>query len=258
MVPRTQVFAHRGAKSVAPENTLPAFAKALEMGVDGIELDVQCTKDGRLAILHDFDLSHTTTGTGRVADYTAEELAQFDAGSHFDEAFAGTPIPTLDQVLDLVGDSCLVNVEIKSDDAWGGAEIEPLAALIRRRRLYEQVIVSSFNPVALIKMRWVDPNVALGLLYSQQLPVYLRRAWLGPLIAPEALHPHYTLIDAEYVRWARSQGHYVNTWTVNQTAEACRLADLGVDALISDVPDQLMVALRTTPTVRSSAQTRHA
>lgn len=240
---RPQIFAHRGAKSVAPENTLPAFQKALEMGVDGIELDVQASADGVLVVVHDFDLSHTTSGTGRVNAHTAQELRRLDAGRHFGPTWAGTPIPTLEEVFDLVGQRCLVNVEIKNMDWDGGPEAEAVVALVQRRDLRDQVIVSSFNPVALIKMRWLDPSIALGLLYSEDLPIYLRRAWLGPLIAPEALHPHYSLIDADFMAWARSQGHYVNTWTVNDPEEARRLAALGVDVLMTDVPDQIRAAL---------------
>ncbi|MBX2998456.1 MAG: hypothetical protein KF893_08080 [Caldilineaceae bacterium] len=239
-----QVFAHRGAKSVAPENTLPAFQTALEMGVDGIELDVQCTCDGEMVVIHDFTVDHTTNGMGKVADFSYAEIARLDAGSHFGDAFAGTPIPTLAQVFDLVGDRCIVNIEIKSM-AWdGGPEVEAVVKFIQSRRLHDQVIVSSFNPVSLIAMRWHDPKIALGLLYMESLPIFLRRAWMGPLIAPEALHPHYKMIDAEYIQWAHRQGHYVNTWTVNDLAEAKRLADLGVDTIISDVPDQLMAAIR--------------
>lgn len=244
---RPQIFAHRGAKAVAPENTLPAFAKALEMGVDGIELDVQCTRDGRVVVIHDFDVDRITNGTGKVAALTYDEIAQLDAGRYFGEAFTGTPIPPLEVVFDLVGDHCLVNVEIKSIAPDGGPEVEAVVRLIQQRRLHDQVIVSSFNPITLIAMRWHDPNIALGLLYSHELPIYLRRAWLGPLIAPEALHPQHQMIDVEYMQWAHRRGHYVNTWTINDPGEAQRLADLGVDAIITDVPDQIMAALRQHP-----------
>jgi len=242
---RTQVYAHRGAKAVAPENTLPAFAKAIEMGVAGIELDTQATADGQLIVLHDFRLERTTTGSGLLAEKTLAQLHGVDAGIRFHESFAGTPIPTLEQVFDLVADRCVVNVEIKNM-AWdGGREVEPLVEMIQRRKLHEQVIVSSFNPIALMKMRWADPSIALGLLYSEELPIFLRRAWLGPLIAPEALHPHHSMVTAEYVEWAHSQGHYVNVWTVNDVELGRRLAGLGVDMLFSDVPDVMMAAIGT-------------
>ncbi|HRJ43562.1 MAG: hypothetical protein KJZ86_06475 [Caldilineaceae bacterium] len=240
---RTQVFAHRGAKVVAPENTLPAFQKAIEMGAAGIELDTQATADGHLVVLHDFRLERTTTGNGLLREHTLAQLKDVDAGIRFDEKFAGTPIPTLEEVFDLVGGRCRVNVEIKNMDWDGGPEVDLLVALLQRRRLHDQVIVSSFNPIALMKVRWADPSIALGLLYSKELPIFLRRAWLGPLIAPEAVHPHYSQVTEEYVRWAHSQGHFVNVWTVNDVELGRRLAGLGVDMLFSDVPDVMMAAL---------------
>ena len=210
---------------------------------EGIELDTQATADDHLVVLHDFHLERTTTGNGPLREHTLAQLQGVDAGIRFHESFAGTPIPTLDQVFDLVGDRCRVNVEIKNMDWDGGPEVDLLVPLIQRRKLHEQVIVSSFNPIALLKMRWADPSIALGLLSSEELPLFLRRAWLGPLIAPEALHPHHKMIDEEYMRWARSQGHYVNTWTVNDPDEARRLAGLGVDVIMSDVPDVMMAAI---------------
>ncbi len=240
---RPQIFAHRGAKAVTPENTLPAFQRAVEMGVDGIELDVHCSKDGKLAVIHDESLERTTTSTGLVGDYTAAELAQIDAGSRFSTAFVGVGVPTLDQVFDVVGTHCQVNVEVKSHDVNGGNQVEPLLAMIQARNLYDQVIVSSFNPMTLIKLRALDPKVALGFLYYLPLPTYLRDAWFTPIIQPEALHPYYGLIDAALIAWAKARNCRVNTWTVNEVAEAKRLADLGVDVIMSDIPDQIMAAL---------------
>jgi glycerophosphoryl diester phosphodiesterase len=240
---RPQIFAHRGAKAVAPENTLPAFERALAMGVDGIELDVHLSKDGHLVVIHDFTVDKTTDGRGPVRSFTAAELAQLDAGTHFHRDAAGVGVPTLVQVFDLVGDRCRINVEIKSEDPTGGNEVEALVALIQQRSLYEQVIVSSFNASTLIKMRWADPKVKLGLLYYQELPAHLRQAWFTPIIQPEAVHPHYSLVDEKLVAWAQGKGCAVNTWTVNDGAEAQRLAALGVDAIITDVPDVIGDAL---------------
>lgn len=260
-----QIFAHRGANAVAPENTLPAFERALEMGVDGIELDVQATADGELVALHDFSLERTTTGAGPLGSHTLAQLAAIDAGVLFDGAFAGTPIPTLEQVFDLVEDRCIVNVEIKNMDWNGGREAEPLARLIKRRELFDQVIVSSFNPMSLRRMRQLDPVIALGLLYFRKPPrqngepgsflqkvrnlplkhliLHLTRPLLSRGVAPEALHPHFASIDAQLVETARSRGQLVNAWTVNSAAEARRLAGLGVDAIITDVPDVISQGL---------------
>lgn len=241
---QVEIFAHRGAKRVAPENTLPAFQAALDMGVDGIELDVQASKDQVLVVMHNFTVDETTNGQGKVSDFTAAELARLDAGSHFSPDFAGVGVPTLEQVFDLVGNRCRVNVEIKSLDPEGGPEVDLLAQMIRQRNLYDQMIVSSFNPISLIKMRWLDKRVPLGLLYSADLPPHLRDAWLSPILHPEALHPHHSAIGADYMRWAKSIPCQVNTWTVNDVDEARRLAEFQVDTIISDVPDVLMAALR--------------
>ncbi|MEM7129152.1 MAG: glycerophosphodiester phosphodiesterase family protein [Chloroflexota bacterium] len=241
MIPK--IFAHRGAKSAAPENTLPAFEKALEMGVDGVELDVQCSKDNQLMVIHDFTLDKTTSGSGLVSDFTASELAQLDAGSHFGVEFAGVGVPTLPQILDRLQGQCHVNIEIKSQDRSGGPEVESVLALIQERNLYDEVLISSFNPMTLIKTRWLDKQISIGLIYREPLPDYLSNAWLGPIIDPQALHPHSRLVETQLINFAHERNLAVNTWTVNDTEEARRLAGLGVQIIISDVPVQLMSGL---------------
>ncbi len=264
-----QIFAHRGASAVAPENTLPAFEKALDLGADGIELDVQATADGELVVLHDFSLERSTSGVGLLRNHTLAQLAGIDAGIHFSQSFANTPIPTLEQVFDLVGDRCIVNVEIKNMDWDGGPEAGPLAHMIKQRGLYQQVIVSSFNPFTLRKVRRLDPSIRLGFLYFTQPPhsngaresllkrirplplkllfLHLTRPWFTRVIAPEALHPYFAAIDSQLVEAARARGQLVNAWTVNDGREARRLARLGVDAIITDVPDEIRRELSTSP-----------
>lgn len=244
MMHKPEIFAHRGARRVAPENTLPAFQAALAMAVDGIELDVHVTRDGQLVVIHDFDVTTTTDGHGHVAAMTAADMAALDAGRHFGPAFAGTRIPTLDEVFDLVGDRCQVNVEIKSLDPYARDASDAVAAFIRRRTLYDQVIVSSFNPITLIKLRYLDAKIALGILFDDEMPSFLRTIWAGPPLRPEAQHPEHVLIDDAFMAWARDLGCRVNTWTVNTVDEAQRLAALGVDVIMSDVPDVIMAGLR--------------
>lgn len=235
-----QIIAHRGARLVTPENTLPAFEKAIEMGADGIELDVHMSKDGKLVVLHNFTLDDTTNGIGAVDQLTAAELANLDAGSHFSSEFAGTPIPTLEQVFDLVGDRCRINVEIKSMSPTGGAAVEPLVEMIRARNLFDQVIISSFNPITLIKCRWMESTLELGLLFQEKLPAHLASAWFSPVIHPQAVHPWKELVDGAFVIWARERGCAINVWTVNDAEEAKRLYALGVDGIITDAPDLMI------------------
>ena len=216
-------------------------------------------------------------GPALLRTFTLAQLAGIDAGVRFDDSFEGTPIPTLDQVFDLVGDRCVVNVEIKNMDWNGGREAEPLARMIQQRKLYDQVIVSSFNPIALRKNAAIGPLNRLGaaLLYqasgpdrgdgktssrgSRRVPLkflllHLSRAWLSPRIAAEALHPHFASIDAQLVAKALSRGQLVNAWTVNSGAEARRLAHLGVNAIITDLPDKIRQSLsKAAPSTDSPA-----
>jgi glycerophosphoryl diester phosphodiesterase len=244
MPKHTEVFAHRGAKMVTPENTLPAFEEAIALGAHGVELDVQCSKDGVLVVMHNFTVDHTTNGKGNVSDLTASELSKLDAGSHFNAKFANVGVPTLEEVLAVTAGKIKLNIEIKSQDPLGGREVEPLVEMIQANNLYGDVIISSFNPITLMKMRAADPQIALGLLYwGQQLPAFLREILLSSILRPEAFHPHHTLIDEEYMVWANAIPAAVNTWTVNDADEARRLAALGVTTIITDVPDIILAAL---------------
>ena len=146
MTNRPAIFAHRGARRVAPENTLPAFERALAMGVDGIEFDVHVTSDDRLVVIHDFTVEKTTNGEGAVAAMCEAEVRGLDAGSHFSPHFAGVQVPLLEEVLELVGNRCRLNLEIKSMDPYANDASAGVAAIIRQRKLYDQVLVSSFNP----------------------------------------------------------------------------------------------------------------
>ncbi|MFZ1772062.1 MAG: glycerophosphodiester phosphodiesterase family protein [Caldilinea sp.] len=243
MTNRPAIFAHRGARRVAPENTLPAFERALALGVDGIEFDVHVTSDDRLVVIHDFTVEKTTNGEGAVAAMCEAEVRGLDAGSHFSPHFAGVQVPLLEEVLELVGNRCRLNLEIKSMDPYANDASAGVAAIIRQRKLYDQVLVSSFNPITLIKMRCLDPKIALGMLYGSEMPDFLRQVWAGPPIHPEAQHPHHALVDADFMTWAHTLPCAVNTWTVNEVEEAQRLAALGVATIITDAPDVISKGL---------------
>ena len=236
---RPLIFAHRGAKAVAPENTIPAFLKAIELGADGVELDVQFSADGALVVIHNPVLDETTNGHGRVTAHTLEELKKLDAGSWFAPEFAGTRLCTLEEALDAIGDRLLINIEMKSFSMGNDGMAEQVAEIIQRRNLYDQVIVSSFNPFSLRRLKKIDPRIETGLLYATGLPIYLSRAWLRPWAKPDALHPEHVMVDEAYMRWARRQSYPVNVWTVNELDEMRRMIALEVNAIITDYPDRL-------------------
>jgi glycerophosphoryl diester phosphodiesterase len=239
---RTLVFGHRGAKAYAPMNTIPAFELAVAQGADGIELDVHRSKDGHAVIVHDFTVDATTDGSGRVTEMTLAQLKELDAGSWFGEAFRDVRIPTLDEVFEAVGKRTLVNVEIKSDSPDTDGVEQVVAEVIQRHEMAQRVIVSSFNPLTLQRFRAILPDVPIGFLYAPNMKLDTVGLMQQLGLAHEAKHPYYEMIDADYV--ALHSAYRVNAWTVNDATEAIRLRDLGVDGIITDVPDVILKVVR--------------
>ncbi|MBI1277086.1 MAG: glycerophosphodiester phosphodiesterase [Anaerolineaceae bacterium] len=237
---RMLVLGHRGARAYAPMNTIPAFELALKQGADGIELDTHLSKDGQLIVLHDFSVDATTNGKGFAKDFTLEELKELDAGSRFSPEFAGTRIPTLDEVFEAVGKKLFINVEIKSETQDTDGVEQAVADCIARHGLEGSTIVSSFNPLALRRFRAIMPVVPIGYLYSREYD-FSEALQDFP---HEAKHPEDDLIDAAYMEWARLNHYRVNTWTVNDPNRAVKLYQLGVDAIITDAPDVIIEAVR--------------
>jgi glycerophosphoryl diester phosphodiesterase len=246
-------FAHRGASSEAPENTIAAFLLAAELGADGIELDVQLSKDGEVVVIHDLWLETTTDGHGPVRARTRAELQELDAGSWFDPIFAQQRIPTLQEVVEAVGQRLLLNIELKTASLVDSDLARAVVRIVEENQLLDRVIVSSFNHLALRKVRQLNPRVPIGLLYSPDMSLPLRRTWLRPLLRPEALHPYHEMIDAEAVRWAKERGYRIHTWTVDDAGTMWQLVRLGVDLIITNRPDLLRQVLQTRPVKPPSA-----
>jgi glycerophosphoryl diester phosphodiesterase len=235
----TLVFGHRGASAYAPMNTLEAFQLAAEMGAHGVELDVHRSADGHAVIVHDFTVDASTDGSGEVNKMTLATLKALDAGSWKSQEYRGALIPTLDEVFETVGQKLFVNVEIKSRGFRTDGVEQVTANTIRRHQMESRVIVSSFNPLALRRFRRILPEVPLGYLTAVGMPLYVRLLSIG--MQTEAIHPHHSQIDAEYM--ARAREKVVNTWTVNDAERARELRDLGVGVIISDKPDVILDAL---------------
>ena len=233
------VIAHRGASGVAPENTLAAFEVAISAGADAIELDVTRCSSGELLVIHDSTVDRTTNGSGLVHTMSYLVLRDLDAGCWFSEEFRGQQLPSLSEVLDSVGGRIKLNIEIKGHRLRDERIEVDIAGLVRQRHLEDSVVISSFNPLSLRRMRQIAPGIKRGLLYSSEMPFYLARAWSRVLVSPDALHPHYTMVDESYVRWARRKGYRVNVWTVNHLPEMERLIALGVDGIITNHPSLL-------------------
>lgn len=236
------VIAHRGASALAPENTLAAFALAFELGADGIELDVTLTKDGVPVVIHDDTVDRTTNGKGAIKEMTFDQVRALDAGATFGK-FRGERVPELARVLDAFKKSGIVNIELKSTTLTTDGLESVVATTIERTKAAECVLISSFNPFALWRMRALNPRLPRGLLYAEDLPVYLRRAWLRPFASPQALHPKHTMVTPFFARWAHQRRYRINTWTVDEPNEMLALARMGIDAIITNKPDLILRTL---------------
>lgn len=237
--PGLLVFAHRGASGYAPENTLPAFTLAAEMGADGIEFDVQITADGKLIVHHDRELGRTEAAAGRLRDWRFADLRTLDVGAWFDALFTGVLMPTPTEVVETVGNRLLLNFELVND-SWRLDGVEEAAvALFRRMNLFDRAMISSFNPRLLWAVRQAEPRITLGALWGSFSPWHLRADWWRRRASVECLHPESVLITSDFVAQARARGRRVHTWTVNDRAEAERLRALGIDMIMGDFPDRL-------------------
>jgi glycerophosphoryl diester phosphodiesterase len=237
---RPLILAHRGASAQAPENTMAAFRLAAQMGADGVELDVRLSKDGEAVVIHNPTLDETTNGRGRVKDFALAQLQSLDAGGWFGPDFAGERIPTLTQVLRELGPRLTLNIELKTEALFsGGLEVE-VVRLVEDANLVHRVVISSFDPLALWRVRRLNRNIPTGLLYAPDLPFYLRYRWLQPLAQPDGLHPRWDTVDEQAVAAAHRQGLALRPWTCNDPQAMQRLIQWGVDAIITDRPDLVL------------------
>lgn len=231
----TKYFGHRGYSGNYPENTMLAFQKAMEAGADGIELDVQFSKDGRLVIIHDETLDRTTTGKGWVRDHTLEELKSLDASFKFTGQYGVNQIPTLCEVLDYMKDKdAVTNIELKTGVfEYEGIE-EAVLNCVRKHNLSDKVIISSFNHYSILRMRKLAPELKCGLLTD----CWLINAgkYVHDLDVP-CYHPAFRNLTPEITKEIKQYGLEINTWTVNTLEDFRNLESLGVDVAIGNYPE---------------------
>ncbi len=275
------VIAHRGASAYAPENTVVAFQRAIDMRADWFELDCRLSRDGHVVILHDNDLKRTTNCEGTVADKTLAELKTLDAGSWFSPDFAGEPIPTLGEALDLAKDRIGVYIEIKScaDDgpliqqlleiigdrsrldkktraammaaveASGTPNLEltrKSIAAVRERGMKRQIVIQSFSPIICFVSCVEAPELRTEFLGSddKEKP----EQWdlfvrFGKLIGVAGFNVDHKSLTRARLDAFHDMGKSVAVWTVDEEADMRRLARWGVDAIITNRPDRCLALL---------------
>jgi glycerophosphoryl diester phosphodiesterase len=238
------VTAHRGFSGAAPENTLAAFQAAIAAGADMIEMDVHLSTDGKLVVIHDDTLNRTTNGKGNVADKTLAELQRLDAGAWFDPRFAGEKIPTLAEVLVLTRGRIALNIELKKGKDFPYT-MEELADRtldeVERAGMLDQVLFSSFDPVAIERIQARNTHLPIGLITEK--PWATPEEAGGGKLSP-TLNSLYKNLNAENVRLAHARGVRIHAWTVNTPEEMEQMITLGVDGIITNHPARLIDLLR--------------
>ncbi|PYU78888.1 MAG: hypothetical protein DMG51_18110 [Acidobacteria bacterium] len=234
------VIAHRGASGNAPENTMAAFKKAVALGANFIETDLQLSRDARFVAIHDATVNRTTNGQGTVHEMTLTELRRLDAGSWFGSEFAGERIPTLEEILAFSKKNDVVfYLEIKPGGSWGGDHA--LIGALRESGEIPRAVVISFDAAIVLSLRKIEPTLMTGLLYDGQIDNPLEKA---VAIGARQLAVRGDLVTPALIAEARRKDLQVVCWTVNHPAHMRMLAAAGVDGIMSDYPDRLVAAVR--------------
>ena len=220
---------HRGAAKLEPENTLLSIQKAIDIGVDQIEIDVHLTSDQHLVVIHDTTVDRTTDGQGVIADFTLAEVKQLDAGK-------GERIPTLQEVLDLVRGKVILQIELK-----GPNTAAPVIQTVKQNGMESEVLLTSFVHERLHEARQLNPNLRLGALWANPPPDACEQAID---MGAEAIHIQHLNIDPELVQKAHANGLKIRAWNPDTVEEIQRVINLGVDAIGSNRPDLLIAAGR--------------
>jgi len=233
------VIAHRGASGHAPENTLAAYERAVELGAGFIETDLHLTRDARFVAIHDSTLERTTNGRGNVHDFTLGELRKLDAGMWFDRQFMGQPIPTLEEILAFAAKHDVIfYLEVKYDAAWGMHH--SLVGALQKSQSAARTIVISFDESTLSALRQVDSTMMMGLLVEEPRQDYAKAAIE---LGVRQLCPRASLVTPELVEQAHRLDLQVATWTVDDAEAMRRMAAAGVDGIMTNFPDRLQAVL---------------
>lgn len=223
------VTSHRGAGFLEPENTLRAIRRAIALGADQVEIDVQLTRDGHLVLMHDATVDRTTNGTGKVADLTIAEIRQLDAGH-------GEQVPTLEEVLALADGKITPQIELK-----GPGTASAVVKTLDRMGYADKAVLTSFLHQQLLEVRQLNKNISIGALWGRLPPDVVSRS---QQLGVQALHLWHEFIDRQLVADIHAQGLLIRAWNANTEAEIHRLIELGVDAIGSDRPDILLEVCR--------------
>ncbi|WP_342028666.1 glycerophosphodiester phosphodiesterase [Oceanobacillus limi] len=231
----TKVIAHRGASKYAPENTLPAFKLAEDMGAEGIETDIQLTKDNVPVLIHDENVKRTTNGTGLVKDYTFHQLKQLDAGSWYSQTYSGVSILSLEEFLQwAVYKPLYLNIELKNNKIEYKNIESIVFEMLQHFQLVNRSTISTFNPNSIKRMKKFRSEVEIAFLTSRR---YKNVVQLTKEIGGNALHVKYRLLQQRLVEKCHQENMAIRVYTINKAPRMINCIKQGCDGIITDVPN---------------------
>lgn len=236
------VIAHRGASAYAPENTHSAFKLAVEMHAEMIELDVLLSRDGIPVVIHDEKLKRTTSGKGKVGDYTLSELKRLDTGSWFDAEFKGESFPTLEEVLSYTKDVIAVNIEIKTEAVTDESEngiVAKTLEVVQRTGVEDQVIYSSFDYRVMLHLEELAPDMPKAILYERRQSKGKLPSELVKQYNVDAFNCSYKQLSDKWVDDLTSNNIPFNIYTVDDEKKMKELIKKGAAGIFSNKPDVL-------------------
>lgn len=241
---RSYILAHRGASASAPENTRASFQMAIDLGADGVEFDVQMTKDNQLVVIHDEYLERTTGFKGYVRDFTLNEIKKLDAGKYFSRQYKDERILTLNETLDIVKDCKLINIELKNGLIEYENMEEKVIKSIHDWKLKDKTIISSFNHDSVNKVKKIDCRITTGILYFARL----YNPWYYAFqVGADAIHPYYPGVKRELIKRCHQKAIKVNVFLVNDEKDILDMIKQGADAIITDYPEKAYAIIKKLP-----------
>lgn len=226
-------IAHRGASRIAPENTLVAFKKAIEIGVDAVELDLQGTADGEVVVIHDASLDRTTDQSGQIKDTSLEAIKQADAGTWFNPKFAGESVPTLAEALVSIADNAIALLEIKDVSIT-----QSVVRIVQNMDMVEQSVIISFHSSAIQTVRTLEPRLPTGYIIGSNeniQPIQLCQQL--SLLGSSLLNVDHRLVSEDFIYEIRRRGITLWCWTVDDIDRMRELQELGIQGITSNCPE---------------------
>jgi glycerophosphoryl diester phosphodiesterase len=211
------IIGHRGSIVQGPENTLSSFKKAIESGIDMIELDVRLSKDDHLVIMHDESVYRTTNGKGFIGSLTLKQIKKLRINKT-------EKVPTLQEAVNLIKGKCMINIHVKEYKA-----ADKILELIDRNKIHDDVLVSSFSERTIKHIKSKNPEIKTGYLFRRPILLYIA---LAKRTGADALHPHHKLVTRRFVKKAHDNGLEINVWPIKNKETASKLKRFGVDGLI--------------------------